>query len=166
MDWSKLKAEYIAGGTSYRRLAEKYSIPFSNLKRVAIKERWADLREQARTKADTKLVREVANKNAKNTELLIDVANKLLHKLNETIDMMEVLDSQSLKHYTSALKDLKDIKGVKSDIDLREQEARIKKLIKDTESNYNGAEGKPCGIIYLPQVNDAPTPPVEEEADE
>ena len=24
MDWNKLKAEYIAGGTSYRNLAEKY----------------------------------------------------------------------------------------------------------------------------------------------
>ncbi len=80
--------------------------------------------------------------------------------------MMDVIDSQSLKHYTSALKDLKDIKGVKSDIDLREQEARINKLIKDAESNFNGAEGKPCGIIYLPQVNDAPTPPMEEDANE
>ena len=165
MDWSKLKAEYIAGGTSYRRLAEKYDIPFSNLKRVAIKEKWADLREQARTKADTKLVREVANKNAKNTELLIDVANKLLQKLNETIDMMDVIDSQSLKHYTSALKDLKDVKGVKTDIDLREQEARIKKLQRDAEQN-NGPEGKPCGIIYLPSISETPFPPGEEGADE
>jgi hypothetical protein len=41
------------------------------------------------------------------------------------------LDTQSFKQLTSALKDLKDIKGYKSAIDLKEQEARIAKLEKE-----------------------------------
>jgi hypothetical protein len=45
-----------------------------------------------------------------------------------------VIDSQSIKHFTSALKDIKDIKGIKSDMDLKEQEARIDKLRKEAES--------------------------------
>ena len=47
------------------------------------------------------------------------------------MDVSEYVDSQVIKQCTSALKDIKDIKGIKSDIDLREQEARIEKLRKD-----------------------------------
>ena len=165
MDWKPIRAEYIAGGTSYRKLAQKYGIPLSNIYRIAKNEEWVKLRRQADDKANANLIQEISKKNTKNTELLLDVANKLLNKLNDTIDKVDVLDSQSLKHYTSALKDLKDVKGIKSEVDLREQEARINKLIKDAKRNDNGAEGKPCGIIYLPQVNDTPLPPEEENTD-
>lgn len=139
MDWKPIRAEYIAGGTSYRKLAQKYDIPLTNLVRVARREKCVQLRQQADTEADTNLIKEIAKKNTKNTELLIDVANKLLHKLNETIEKVDVIDSQSLKHYTSALKDLKDIKGVKSDIDLREQEARIAKLQREAMKEDDGS---------------------------
>lgn len=131
MDWKPIRAEYIAGGTSYRKLAKKYNIPVTNIYRIAKNEQWVQLRKQADSEADAKTIEAIGKKSAKNTELLIDVANKLLKKLNETIEKVDVIDSQSLKHYTSALKDLKDIKGVKSDIDLREQEARIAKLEKE-----------------------------------
>ena len=50
VDWKKIKSEYIAGGTSYRKLAEKYGVSFSTLKRVAVKEKWTDYREKAREK--------------------------------------------------------------------------------------------------------------------
>ena len=42
-------------------------------------------------------------------------------------------DPDSIKKLTSAIKDLKDIKGIKSDADIREQEARIKKLQREAE---------------------------------
>ena len=40
-----------------------------------------------------------------------------------------------MKHLTSALKDLKEIKGYKSNIDLREQEARIRNLERQAEAD-------------------------------
>jgi hypothetical protein len=46
----------------------------------------------------------------------------------------EGLTTQSLKHLTSAIKDIKDIKGIKSDIDIQEQNARIDKLRKEIDS--------------------------------
>lgn len=134
MDWSKLKAEYIAGGTSYRKLAKKYEkdgVTFDNLKNVAVKEGWAKLREQAKNKATTKMVNSVAKDIAKNSIKINDVADKLLDKIADLLDVSEFVDSQVIKQCTSALKDIKDIKGIKSDIDLREQEARIDKLRKD-----------------------------------
>ena len=135
MDWKKLKAEYIAGGTSYRKLAEKYGVSFGTLRKVAAKEKWTDLRNKAVAKADTKIIESVSDKQADKAKKIIDVADKLLDKISSTIDQMDVMDSQSIKHFTSALKDLRDIKGIKSEADLREQEARIAKLQKEAESD-------------------------------
>ena len=134
VDYKKIKSEYIAGGTSYRKLAEKYGVSFSTLKDIARKEKWTDLRAKAQHKADTKFADMIGEKQAVRSAKIIDVAEKLLDKISDTIDAMDVIDSQSLKHFTSALKDLKDIKGFKSDIDLREQEARIRNLEKQAEA--------------------------------
>lgn len=132
MDWKRIKAEYIAGGTSYRKLAEKYGVSFSTLRKVAAKEQWTELRNRAGAKRDTKIVDSVSEKEAQKAIDIIDVADKLLGKISELMDAIP-LDTQSMKHLTSALKDLKEIKGVKSAIDLKEQEARIDKLRREAE---------------------------------
>ena len=136
MDWNKIKAEYIAGGTSYRKLAEKYSVSFSTLRNIAIREKWADLREQAKNKSVTKLVESIGNKNGTHSVKINDVADKLLDKIIDMLDM-EGLGSQGIRHLTSSLKDIKEIKGIKSEIDLKEQEARIDKLRKEIEDEGN-----------------------------
>ena len=134
MDWNKLKAEYIAGGISYRKLAEKYSVSFSTLRDIAIREKWTDLKVQAQNKSVTKLVESVAKQNGTYTVSVIDVADKLLNKIESLIDA-EGLTISNVKDLTTAIKNLKEIKGIKSDIDLKEQKARIKKLEKEIEAN-------------------------------
>lgn len=158
MDWQKIKTEYVAGGTSYRKLAAKYDVPFSTLKRVAAKEKWPQLRERARAKADTKVVDAAAQNAAK----VFEVANKLLDKLSQTIDDLTALDGQTIKHFTSALKDLRDIKGVKSDADMREQEARIANLRKQAEKD-NVLGDQAYGVVLMPCVADKLTPPEEDD---
>jgi transposase len=133
-DWKKIKAEYIAGGTSYRKLAKKYDVSLTTLQRYATKEKWTDLRQQAEAKADTKIVNLVSEKQADRASKIIDVADMLLDKIT-VLAMFESIDTQGLKHLTSALKDLKEIKGFKSDADMREQEARIAKLVKEAEKD-------------------------------
>lgn len=134
MDWKRIKAEYIAGGTSYRKLAEKYGVSFNTLKTRAKEEQWYELRQQKDHKTTTKIVESLSDKDAEKAVDIIDVADKLLDKMTELMDTM-VVDTQSFKQLTSALKDLKDIKGYKSAADMREQEARINKLIKDAEKD-------------------------------
>jgi uncharacterized protein YjcR len=129
VDWKRIKAEYIAGGTSYRKLAEKHGVSFNTLKTHAIEEQWHKLRQQANHKATTKMVETISDKEAQKAVDIVDVANKLLGKISELVDAVP-LDTQSMKHLTSALKDLKEIKGFKSDADMREQEARIRNLEK------------------------------------
>lgn len=131
MDWKRIKAEYIAGGTSYRKLAEKHGVSFNTLKTRAIDEQWYKLRQQKEHKTTTKIIETISEEEAKSAVNIYDVADKLLTKIESIVDRVE--DPDSIKKLTSAIKDLKDIKGVKSDIDLREQEARIRALEKQTE---------------------------------
>lgn len=162
MDWNELKAEYIAGGTSYRKLAEKYSVSFNTIQGVAKRENWVQLRNQAQDKSTTKMVNTIANDISKNAVKINDVADKLLGKIVDLLDASEFVDSQVIKQCTSALKDIKDIKGVKTELDLKEQEARIDKLRKDAELNKMD-DGKPSGVIMMPPIMDALTPPSEED---
>ena len=134
MDWKRIKAEYIAGGTSYRKLAEKYGVPFGTLRRVAEREKWTQKRTQVAQKVDTKIVESVSDQGAKKAVDIIDVADKLLDKIVEIVEAIP-LDTQSMKQLTSALKDLKDVKGFKTDADMREQEARIRNLEKQAEAD-------------------------------
>ena len=132
MDWKRIKAEYIAGGTSYRKLADKFGVSFNTLKTRAREEQWYELRQQKDHRTTTKIVESLSDNDAKKAVDIIDVADKLLEKIESVMDTM-VVDTQSLKQLTSALKDLKDIKGYKSEADMREQEARIAKLRKEAE---------------------------------
>ena len=161
MDWNKLKAEYIAGGTSYRKLAEKYGIDRNAVQRVAKREKWCELKSQAKAKSETKMVDTIANDISKKSVKIDDVADKLLDKISDLLENFE-LDTQSIKHLTSSLKDIKDIKGIKSKLDIKEQEARIDKLRKDVEADKQD-EGKPSGVIMMPPIMESLTPPSKEE---
>ena len=133
-DFKKIKAEYIRGGVSYRKLADKYSVSFSAIRRRAEKEKWTDLRTQAEQKASMKIVDSVASQDAKRVEDIQTVADLLLQKIKEGVENGTlIIDTQSIRHITSSLKDLRDIKGYKSDLDMQEQMARIEKLRKDAE---------------------------------
>lgn len=134
VDYSKLKTEYLRGNISYRELATKHNVSFGTLRKVAAKEHWTELRNKTRTKADTKIIDAISDKEAKKAIDVVDVADKLLGKILEMLDMdVNAYNTQNIKNLTSALKDLKDIKGVKSEADKLEQMARIKKLQKEAE---------------------------------
>lgn len=157
MDWNKIKAEYIAGGTSYRKLAKKYNVSFNTLQGVARREKWCELKKQAEDKSTTKMVDSISKDIAKKSTKINDVADKLLDKIICLLDESELVDSQVIKQCTSALKDIKDIKGIKSDIDLREQEARIDKLRKDADINQG--DEKPYGVVLMPPQMEKLSPP-------
>lgn len=141
MDWNKIKREYIQGDTSYRKLADKYNVPFGTLRKVAAKEKWRELRDKTRLKADTKIVEAEAEKQAKRmtrllsvTDTLLDAVEKAVNEFN-TADLL--LDKGVLKSLSGAIKDIKEIQGIKSAIDIREQEARIANLNRQAQAEDN-----------------------------
>lgn len=133
MDWKRIKAEYIAGGTSYRKLAEKYGVPRTTLERMAKNERWAELRRQAEGKAEAKIINAISDKKADIDDKYFRLVDKLLDKAEETIDEVDKWHPTLLKEMATTMKYLKECKGIKSDADMREQEARIDKLRREAE---------------------------------
>ena len=142
MVWQKIKAEYIAGGTSYRKLAEKYKVSFTTLTRTAQREDWVGLRKQAEDIATTKIVNVVSENNAKIDDKYFRLVDKLFTKAEEVIDTTPVWQVNSIKEMATALKYLKECKGVKSEADIREQEARIAKLQKEAQEDERDNEIK------------------------
>ncbi len=145
MVWQKIKAEYIAGGTSYRKLAEKYKVSFTTLTRTAQREDWVGLRKQAEDIATTKIVNVVSENNAKIDDKYFRLVDKLFTKAEEVIDTTPVWQVNSIKEMATALKYLKECKGVKSEADMREQEARIAKLQKEAQEE---TQDKDITIVF------------------
>ena len=151
MVWQKIKAEYIAGGTSYRKLADKYGVSRTTLERKAKDEKWSELRRQAEVKAEAKIINAVSEKSAKIDDKYFRLVDKLMSKAEETIENLDVWSVTAIKEMSTALKYLKECKGVKSDADMREQEARIAKLQKEAQEE---AQDKDITIVFGSDTED------------
>ena len=141
-DWKAIKTEYITTDISYRKLAQKHGVGASALFARASQEKWVDAKKQHQNKTVAKTLNAIGNQQARRAARLQTVADKLLTKIEEAVDNfdMEVLfmDRQALRQITGALKDIKDIQMIRSDADLREQEARIEKLRREAERDSQG----------------------------
>lgn len=93
IDWLKIKNEYINGNISYRKLAEKYSVPFSTLNYWAKKEKWVEQRKAQQDKINTKLIQKTAEKIAeKESDRLTRIstaADRLLDKIEEATEQLD-----------------------------------------------------------------------------
>ena len=140
-DWKKIKAEYIRGGTSFKKLAQKYSVSFSALTRRAAKEKWTDLRRKSAEKAGMRIAESVAKREADRVEAFHSVADKLLQQITKAIeDGSVVLSGRGWRDVTGAIKDLMQIKGVQNAADEQEQIARIEKLRKEIAGEKESSE--------------------------
>lgn len=152
-DWNKIKADYIASATSYRKLAEKHGVSFNTLKSHAVDEGWYKLRQQKNEKATTKIIESASDKDAKKAVKIDVAADKLIEKAIELADI--VGDAQSLKQLASALNDLAKLKGYKTEADIREQEARIDALkARAAASKPMDDEDEQGGVILLSDVDE------------
>ena len=136
-DFKKIKAEYIKGGTSYRKLAKKYGVPLTTLERKAKNEKWTELRRQTERKAEAIIVENEANRQAERMNRLLAVSDKLLEAVEKAVDGFVsedlVFDKSVLKSLSGAIRDIKEIQSIKSALDIEEQKARISKLQKEAE---------------------------------
>lgn len=169
VNWDEIRNEYIQGGISYRALAAKYGVSVRTLGDRAKAEKWVELRRQVRDKTVTKTIEAIARENARANKRINHLANQLMDKLEKavgeldkkTISMKSTLktaqsevtseyrkvdmtaeapvDRAGIRQLTASLKDLKAILDVQSDMDAREQEARIEKLRRDARDEGNQA---------------------------
>ena len=139
-DWQAIKTEYITTDTSYRKLAEKYGVSRVQIGNVGKDENWVELRRQHLDRTVTKTVAAVESAQVNRAKKMQTVADKLLNKIEAMVDAGNPLDTKSIRALTAAVKDLKEIQSIKSDLDEQEQRARIANLQKQADKTDDNKE--------------------------
>ena len=134
-DWQTIKTEYITTDTSYRKLAQKYGVSTTQICNVGRDEKWVEQREQFLNKTTAKTLEKISQQEANRAAKIHSVADKLLAKIEAMVDSDDALDTKRIRALTAAVKDLKEIQSVRSDLDKQEQEARIANLRKQAEKD-------------------------------
>ena len=148
VDWLKLKTEYITTDTSYRKLSAKYGVTAQAIYNKGKAEEWVKQREQYLDKAFVKSMAKEESKAVDRYTRLTSVADKLLSKIEIAVDALDeeaalkLLSSTTLRSLSGALKDIKEIQSLKGDRDLKEQDARIRKLEREAEGETEDGEIK------------------------
>lgn len=151
-DYTAIKAEYIADGkSSIRKLAKKYGIPYGTLNKRSTAEKWKAQKDQSGAKTVAKAIKKIEDGRANRLLRLQTVTDKVLNKIEKAVETMadsdpELINPMAFKQITGALKDIKEIQMLRSDIDIREQEARIRNLEKQAEAN-DDSDKEPIRII-------------------
>ena len=135
-DWQKIKTEYITNpDTSYRELSQKYGVHYTNIAKRAKKEDWQQQRKQQANATQTKMIQAVERRKVDRAAKLMDVSDLLLQKIESLVEELDVMDAspKDIRSLSAAIKDIKEIQMIRSDADMREQEARIDKLRRDAD---------------------------------
>ncbi len=150
VDWTAIKTEYVTEKTSYRKLADKYGVSYTEVSKHGREESWKEEREKFLAKTYSKTLDALLKNQEFRIKKLQTITDKILNKIEESVDKMDEPDYQAFRHITAALKDIKEIQMLKSELDMREQEARINKLNRDAEDNES--DNKEYGVVLLPTI--------------
>ena len=102
MSWRKIKAEYIAGGISHRKIAAKYDVPFGTLQKRARVEKWNTKRQKAEDATVEKVTQKTVEEVADNAVMLQKIKAKLLAKLDSMVDAYPDANAAEIKHKTKS----------------------------------------------------------------
>ena len=118
IDWNAVRAEYIGGGISQRKLAAKYGISVGTLLRRANVEGWAENRERIYNNGVMAIEREITKTVADNATIAANIKRKGLLLIERILDeythnstehrenKQGVTDIKRLRDLTAAYKDL------------------------------------------------------------
>lgn len=160
-NWSELKKQ-----SGIRTVAKQIeaieSKQVDKMKRIQdITDKLLDKLEKAVDELDLQLckkavkVKEIEYKNFDRPD---KPTKETIHEEEEVIEIRTIIDRKGVQELSSAIKNLKEVQMLKSELDEEEQKARIEKLRKDADDG-NAGEDKPSGIILMPPIIDNLTPP-------
>lgn len=124
-DWNQIKEEYMSTDISCRKLAEKYGIARSTLSQRAAREDWPRLRTERQQEV------------RRQRDSLQTVADKLLRRIEDSVDGEAALEVKDLRALVSAVKDLISIREACPEL---ERLARIAELEEALGSREGGIE--------------------------
>lgn len=146
IDWTVIKADYCCNGLSYGQLAKKYNLPLTTCKSRGQREKWNVDRVKEVRDVTSITVAQTLDCNKKMSAL----CEKLLDMMTDAVASGELTVKDS-RLISGTMKDIREICGYKTELDIEEQKARIAKLIKETEDR-TGASAAEYGVVQLPIV--------------
>ncbi len=87
---------------------------------------------------------------------------EIINEVEVVDEVRTIIDRKGVQELSAAIKNLKEVQMLKSELDEQEQKARIEKLRKDADMN-NQSEDKPYGVLLMPPIMEELTPPSEED---
>lgn len=164
-NWVELKKQ-----SGDRRIAKTVSAieekEVSKMKRIQdITDKLLDKLEKAVEELDIQLCKKtvkVKEIEYNNYERPDKPTKETVHEEEEVVEFRTIVDRKGVQELATAIKSLKEVQMLKSELDEQEQRARIEKLRKDVEGD-KPMDDKPCGVIMMPPINAELVPPEEEE---
>lgn len=103
-EWRKIRIEYVKGKTTFAKLAEKYGVSASNIRKRAANEGWRKKKSKLDAKVEQKALERVCDARAKEFELIARVNDRMGEVLDNLITFVQ---SQPPHKYD-------DLRGVES----------------------------------------------------
>ena len=161
-DWQAIAEEYITGEISMRSLAVKYALPRSTLRSRAYREGWIERREAFQRAAAQAEDGTSSDPAAEETPLsperavyeseIFRVTDKLVRRAEEILDGPEAVGARELGELMRAIKNAKEIRMLRSELDEREQRARLRTL-----EEKSAAADRTLRIEFVPEAEEAAT---------
>lgn len=153
-DWQAIAAEYIEGTDGLRTLAGRHAIPCGTLFSRARREGWAEKRRDRgagkNACAESSSGGESSAALEKNAERIFRVTDKLVQRAEELLDGGEI-GARELGELMRAIKSAKEIRMLRSALDEREQQARVRAL----EEKNEPARRETVRIEFSPEAEEA-----------
>lgn len=151
-DWTEIRDDYQLSGLSFAKIAEKYGVSLTTLKKAAKREGWTKtvghteqinrLAKRIPTQKDTS-ERAPRLEKADSEQSFRDAVDMLIEKAKMAAAILPPVQVQALKQLSGVMKDLASLKGWdKDEYDRAEQQARIDKLRAETESAKREESGE------------------------
>lgn len=86
--WTKIRAEWLKGGTTYKQLAEKYGLSAKTVSNRAYKEGWGKQKGKIREKVEEETRGRIVRARVNHLEKLIEANDKLIEGLAQLAEMI------------------------------------------------------------------------------
>ena len=132
INWAKIKAEYIAGGISQRKLAAKYGVSETTVMKKAAAESWSKLKAETYSKSIAKAQQEASAVISSNAVKLEQAKGLLIDQLIKAIESMPENGGTHARRYIGD-----GNKKVTVDYDLLAMVAALEKLTADGKGDVD-----------------------------
>lgn len=156
-DWNRIKKDYIySADASLRKLADKYGVSMAQIRYRSDKGGWVAEREAHKAEIEAenakRLSAQIITDGTIDKDCAAQVRTAALKSLECVQAMLDRVDEETsardIRALTQAIKDIKEILMIKGEADIREQEARIKALEKQSEPEHKDTV---LEIVGLPE---------------